>query len=210
MDHFSDLLALSESGSPEDSRFGALAVELGYVTDEQVHACLHEQKIAVQEGTPLRLGQVMVRKGYLSASQFVDILATQNKTIMRCVGCGTRHNVEGREAGTPVFCPACGKPLRRESKDETAPVNQTLREGGGVLSAAGLLLPSAAGEKFNRYELIEEIGRGGMGVVFRVRDPSLKRDVALKILKEGEGADSKAIERFQREAETAAKLRHPM
>lgn len=67
----------------------------------------------------------------------------------------------------------------------------------------------ASGVYFGRYRIIGEIGRGGMGRVFKAYDPHLDREVALKVLRHGEGASEKDIERFLREAQTTAKLRHP-
>ena len=62
---------------------------------------------------------------------------------------------------------------------------------------------------FGPYDILGEIARGGMGIVYRARQRDLKRIVALKVMKEGEGASKKQIRRFQRETETAAKLQHP-
>jgi eukaryotic-like serine/threonine-protein kinase len=59
------------------------------------------------------------------------------------------------------------------------------------------------------YELIAEVGRGGMGVVWKARQPGLERIVAIKVLPGGDWAGAAAKSRFRREAETAARLRHP-
>jgi len=59
------------------------------------------------------------------------------------------------------------------------------------------------------YEIIEELGRGGMAMVYRARDRQLEREVAIKVLPFSLAFDSEFVERFQREARTAAQLEHP-
>ncbi len=62
---------------------------------------------------------------------------------------------------------------------------------------------------FGRYRLLEQIGRGGMGAVFRAEQPELNREVAIKVILQGELATDAELHRFQHEAQAAASLRHP-
>jgi eukaryotic-like serine/threonine-protein kinase len=65
------------------------------------------------------------------------------------------------------------------------------------------------GQVLGHYRVIEQIGAGGMGLVFRASDQQLERDVAIKVLPPGMLADEAARKRFRREALTLAKLNHP-
>src|SRR5262249_8590536 len=63
-------------------------------------------------------------------------------------------------------------------------------------------------QRLGDFEIVREIGRGGMGVVYEARQVSLNRKRALKVLSGGLGLTPKAVQRFRREAEAAAKLHH--
>src|SRR5438309_11701140 len=65
------------------------------------------------------------------------------------------------------------------------------------------------GQTLGHYVVLEQIGAGGMGVVYRAHDEQLDRDVALKVLPSGMLADENARRRFRREAMALAKLNHP-
>jgi serine/threonine-protein kinase len=62
---------------------------------------------------------------------------------------------------------------------------------------------------FGRYEIIDKIGEGAMGVVYKARDAALGRVVALKMLSAEYGVEDELHKRFQREAEAIGRLNHP-
>ena len=111
---------------------------------------------------------------------------------MYCSRCGTQNK------DTAKFCDSCGLDLtamtptgvRTEAPDitEIDMVRQELNE---------------------EYEIVEELGRGGMAIVFKAKEKQLDREVAIKVLPFSLAFDKEFVERFQREARTSARLEHP-
>jgi serine/threonine protein kinase len=82
-------------------------------------------------------------------------------------------------------------------------------EGGAVRGSLDIKPVLIAGQKLDRFEIIELLGRGGMGEVYRARDQRLHRDIAIKVLRSLRSLSEAQRRRFIQEAETASALSHP-
>ena len=100
---------------------------------------------------------------------------------------------------TQKFCGDCGMPLP-SSRDRRPEVTETLQTPIRELSTGSTFT--------GRYQIIEELGKGGMGKVYRVLDKKLKEEVALKLIKPEIASDKETIERFSNELKLARKIAH--
>src|SRR5438128_6405118 len=113
-----------------------------------------------------------------------------------CTGCVLEAAIGGAVAGGDD--PGrVDEPAHDETNAAAAPHSQKTVRAAELLGELG------------DYELLEEVGRGGQGVVFRARQKSLNRTVALKVISLGEWASQAHLKRFRIEAEAAARLEHP-
>ena len=116
---------------------------------------------------------------------------------MKCAKCQYESPKETK------FCSNCGTqliPLKEKDKEQPVSMTETLQTPVMELTIGGTFA--------GRYQIIEELGRGGMGNVYKVLDKELGEKVALKLLKPEIAADEQMIERFRNELKYARKITH--
>ena len=182
--------------------FGEIAVERGFLSQEQVDEAVRRQRREKARGCVLRIGQILVEKGHLSHPQVSEILSVQNKRVVRCSGCRSKFNIRQFESGRVYHCRKCGypldtdEPMGSEGAVSSQIVGQTLV---GVEETGSTLI----GREVSGYEIAEMIGEGGMAEVYKVVSPDGDAR-ALKIMK-----STAEIERFRREIRSVRKIDHP-
>jgi len=112
---------------------------------------------------------------------------------MKCPSCQAENREDSR------FCHQCATPLPKDIQPPVAPTKTMLTPFEDL--SRGMLFAG-------RYEVIEELGKGGMGKVYRVYDQKINEIVALKLIKPEIGFNEKAVERFKNELKIARKISH--
>ena len=115
-----------------------------------------------------------------------------------CQNCGKSFDLEPVGSRTVYICKNCGSSI--SIVDEIAGKKTSVVKEDGRLTK---------GERFAGYIIEERIGHGGMGEVFRAKQISMNRTVALKIMKSEVDHDKEYAKRFVREARSAGRLNHP-
>lgn len=138
-----------------------------------------------------------------------------NKLMKRSPAAPPVKSTSTQSAQISRNCPQCGTALRPDVPEGLCPaclLQRGIATEGGVPPGTPPFTPPPLAELarlFPQLEILEIIGQGGMGAVYKARQPALDRFVALKILAPRSGGDLDFSGRFTREARALAKLSHP-
>ncbi|MHC5036516.1 MAG: protein kinase domain-containing protein [Planctomycetota bacterium] len=209
-----------EDQDVEEILFGKIAVRLGIATQRQV-----DEAVALQETTHKgrQIGKILMERGALDEKGLLRVLHIQRRNL-QARGHYTDETTEktlfGRIAVREglITDPQLNEALRTQAKMESLSglhikIGEILQRKGfmttdGVQKVLSLQGRGEAALPLPGYALLSKIGEGGMGAVFRAKQVSLDRDVAIKILAPKLARDTFFIDRFFREARAAAALSH--
>ncbi|RMG11455.1 MAG: serine/threonine protein kinase [Planctomycetota bacterium] len=211
-------------GLAKTGSFGRILLDRGLITPEQLERALEVQRTRARKGDFARLGHILVELGLLTNDQVQTALQAQKITILICSACGSQYNIRGFAPGSgkTYECPKCHAELVTADKLEDVTVQDHLEvradptldlEGEDTVKLARPEDSNTAKirqlRRLGKYEILGEIARGGMGIIYKARQLDLDRIVALKTLRQDELDKPDAADRFHDEARAVASLRHP-
>jgi serine/threonine-protein kinase len=169
------------------------------------------------QGKRAYLAQVLVQEKVLAPGQLLELEDDIAAPVYECPKCQQRHTAEdvGR-AGEKFSCKGCGKKVRLLERDRVLTQIEVLASKDPRDLTIPLRLASETGSAtqvgevdLERYQVEEELGRGGYGIVWKARHKDLDRPVALKVVRATDDLDATMLERFVREGRAASRLSHP-
>ncbi|MCA8921557.1 MAG: serine/threonine protein kinase, partial [Planctomycetes bacterium] len=194
-----------------DIEVARLLVKHGLLEKSQAVVALKEQKRRAKETKPrVPFLRFLLKREFLNETSVQQARDLIREHTYICEACDARAVIVAGSQTRGGLCPRCGAEISvdgtllppaaaRVAQSDTEPWPRRARPE----------VPEQGQTVFGRYKLLEEIGRGAMGVVYRARHHALDKDVALKLLTPSEEGHDHQVARFRREAAAVQKLRHP-
>ncbi len=204
----------------KETDFGRLAVALGFLTTEDLEKALRLQGDLKRLGIDKRLGELLLERKILAREQVLLVLRAQGKRIMTCHSCKKTYNVHHYRPYETYTCKHCSTALALPTKPVSPSVNDSITmpttifqkdptKAAGPKTRAKSKVPADLVSLLSGYEIVERIGQGGMGTVYKARDTIMNRWVAVKLLAPFLASDEEYVKRFFTEARNLQKLHHP-
>lgn len=215
-------------------RLGQRLVQKRLCSLRQINEALLRQKSLRERNQKIPLGRILVEAGWLEEEALRETLAELGALTLSCPQCETEYSVRAYVRNSPPTCKRCGGALQlldpdaaerspepREPTPGASPGDSTLIRPIATAPARGQVSPQPPetldatgddefiGKVLGGCQLLERIGRGGMGVVYKAKQLNLGRTVAVKILASDLASDEGFVRRFVQEARSAALLNHP-
>lgn len=182
--------------SPADLQILLLAQARALISPAMVERLV---TAAAASGTPA--AELLVSEGGLHPDVVMDLRRTlEANAVAPITAVASPHSLTHFQASVHT---------RHSDPAITGSENQDPRPPTAPSPAASSPPPLPTAAKLGKYEILGELGRGGMGIVHRAYDPELRREVALKTLLSDGKVDPEAVQRFLREARMVAALEHP-
>jgi predicted Ser/Thr protein kinase len=188
----------------EDLRLLKLLLRDGRVAKDQVDRAMAQQRELLSRGRTVRVIELLLESGHLTLTALEDaFMALRHAaTSVTCRSCRAVYSIVNYDAGRIYLCKACTGELAPTGAPAPAAAPPTSSASSAILPSVG-----EGGARIGKYSSLQEIGRGGMGRVYKAWDEVHKRWVALKVISDKQPLEG--LTRFRREVEISRSLHHP-